>query len=82
MDSNQQIWNLAKWRFGQGEATLWIFSNKVLEIAFFAGVAAWVYFDFFSLSKPMRRLTQVSGLSCIFLLCIKAFLTSYKLQIP
>jgi hypothetical protein len=48
MESHEQIWNLAKWRFLQEEASLWLFSNKVLEIALFFGVATWIYFDFFS----------------------------------
>lgn len=51
MDSHEQIWNLAKWRFLQGEASLWLFSNKVLEIALLVGVATWVYFEFFAFAN-------------------------------
>lgn len=48
MGSDEQIWSLAKWRFLHGEASLWSFSNKALEVALFVGVAIWAYFDFFS----------------------------------
>ena len=48
MGSDEQIWSLAKWRFLRGEASLWLFSNKVLEVTLFVGVATWVYFEFFS----------------------------------
>ena len=48
MDQHEQIWNLAKFRFVQSEASLWVISNKVLEVAWFASISCWVYFEFFS----------------------------------
>jgi hypothetical protein len=48
MGSDRQVWNLSKLRFLQGEASLWIFSNKVLEIVLTFGIAIWLYFEFFS----------------------------------
>lgn len=48
MESSKQIWNLSKWRFLQGEASLWVFSNKALEFALLIGVVTWIYFEFFS----------------------------------
>ena len=48
MESNEQIWNLSKWRFLQEEASLWIFGNKVLEFVLLIGIVAWINFEFFS----------------------------------
>jgi hypothetical protein len=48
MELRKQIWNLSKWRFLQGEASLWVISNKALEYALLVGVLTWVYFEFFS----------------------------------
>lgn len=47
MDSHKQIWNLAKSRFLQGEASLWVISNKTLDILWIIGIASWIYFEFF-----------------------------------
>ena len=47
MDSHKQIWNLAKLRFLQGEASLWVFSNKTIDVIGIFGLAIWFYFEFF-----------------------------------
>lgn len=48
MDSHKQIWNLAKFRFLQGEASLWVLKNKTVEILWIIGIATWIYFEFFA----------------------------------
>ncbi len=48
MGPNEHIWGLSKWRFLQCEASVWTLGNKVLELAFFAGLSIWIYFEFFS----------------------------------
>ncbi len=48
MNSDEKIWNIAKWRFLQSEARLWIISNKGFEITFLVGMIMWIYFEFFS----------------------------------
>jgi hypothetical protein len=47
-NSDEKIWNIAKWRFLQSEAALWIIGNKILEIVFLLGLVMWIYFEFFS----------------------------------
>jgi len=53
MNSHEQIWNLAKFRFLQSEASLWVISNKKVEIFWVIGIAIWVYFEFFSFGNYM-----------------------------
>ena len=48
MNSDEKIWNIAKWRFIQSEASLWIIGNKGFEVAFLVGLVVWIYFEFFS----------------------------------
>lgn len=48
MSANEQIWDLAQFRFLQTTTRLWVINNKVLEIAFLVGMTIWVSFEFFS----------------------------------
>ena len=48
MEAYEQILGLAKFRFLQTTARLWVINNKVLEIAFLVGIIMWISFEFFS----------------------------------
>ena len=48
MKNYEKVWEFAKWRFLQNEATLWTIGNKVLELILFAGILIAIYFGFFA----------------------------------
>lgn len=64
MTQHEQIWNLAKFRFVQSEASLWVISNKVLEVAWFLGISCWIYYEFFSFNYTYLKFI---GLIIIYL---------------
>ena len=55
MRTSESIWAMAKWRYLQSEARLWVISNRVLEIIFLASAGVWTYFEFFSHSYEFMR---------------------------
>ena len=65
MNTDEFIWDFAKWRFLQGEARLWIYSNKILEVMFFLSLTLWLYLEFFLMSNS--PLTYVSLLTTVLL---------------
>jgi len=76
MSTHEKIWNLAKFRFLQGEARLWVISNKELELALVIGIAIWVYFEFFSFGIYIYL--KYIGLT-IFILCISEIRSRFGL---
>ncbi len=46
-----KVWDLSKWRFLQCEASLWIISNKLLEVTHIIGFMTWIYFEFISVGS-------------------------------
>lgn len=76
MGASESIWAIAKWRYLQSEARLWIISNKALEIIFLIGASAWIYFEFFAHSYGFMKYLGLL-LSVLSLLEIRSRRASY-----
>lgn len=48
MKNYEKIWEFAKWRFLQNEATKWTIGNRILEIILIGGVLLALYFGFYA----------------------------------